>query len=133
MPHPTIPCDPRPSARRLTAGHEEFDRLAERACADEWLSERCTIEPGGACVVLRGEADMAALSELDAVLRAMEDERPAVLEVELSGASFVSTAVMLRIIDSSRHVAHVAIRGASTTTRRIFRVLDPERRCELVD
>jgi ABC-type transporter Mla MlaB component len=117
----------------LSAEEEEFDLLVERAFADEWFSEAHAIERGEGRIVLRGEVDMAALAELDAALSELEDEQPLALRVELSEATFVSTAAMLRIIDTTRHVGHVTVCGANMTVRRIFSVLDIERRCELID
>jgi len=117
----------------LNEDEEQFDRLVERAFTDDWFSEDHVIERGEGRVTLRGEVDMAALADLDEALSEIEDEQSEALRVELSEASFVSTAAMLRIIDSSRHVGRVTVSGANMTVRRIFGVLDIERRCELVD
>jgi anti-anti-sigma regulatory factor len=117
----------------LTEEEQEFDELVEQAFVDEWFMEAHAVEKGEGRIVLEGEVDMAALGDLESALSELEDLRTPHIRVELSGASFVSTAAMLRIIDAASHADEVTVSGANMTVRRIFSVLDPEGRCELVD
>lgn len=122
-----------PAAADLSEEEEEFALLVERAFIDEWFAEAHAVESDEGRVILQGEVDTSALEDLDQVMSELEDAHPASLRIDLSQATFVSTAAMLRIIDSASHVGQVTVSGANMTVRRIFAVLDAERRCELVD
>lgn len=117
----------------LTEEEEEFDLLVEQAFVDEWFTEAHEVERGEGRIVLRGEIDTAALADLDTALRELEDLKTPVIRIELSAASFVGTAAMLRMVDAALHVERVTLSGANMSVRRIFSVIDPEGRCELVD
>ncbi len=48
----------------LTEEEEEFDLLVQQAFVDEWFTEAHDVERGGGRIVLRGEIDVVALSDL---------------------------------------------------------------------
>ena len=83
-------------------------------------------------LTLTGEIDAKAQQELDRVLEAAIEAESKLLLVDMSNAEFVSTAAMLSLVSAARHVGRVLIYRPNSATRRIFRLIDPERLCQSI-
>ncbi|MGH9297406.1 MAG: STAS domain-containing protein, partial [Acidimicrobiales bacterium] len=123
---------PDPGSLELThAERKSFSALVRWSCADELFAAEGSLAKDEAFLVLRGEIDALALPRLQAVLDSVEEARPHLLLIDLSGAVFVSVSAMLRMVDSARHIPQVAIVRPSATVRRIFELADCDGRVEV--
>lgn len=105
-----------------------FSALVQWSYADEWYAAEPHIEDESATLVLRGEIDAVALPEVRTLLDLIVDGRPGRLHIDLADAAFVSVSAMLCMVDASRHISEVVIERPSATVRRIFELVDSDRR-----
>ncbi|MHB8245623.1 MAG: STAS domain-containing protein [Acidimicrobiales bacterium] len=119
---------------RVELSEEEerrFSALVQWSQADEWFAAEPYIDEDTATFTLRGEIDAVALPEVRTLLNLIVEARPAQLNIDLKNAAFVSVSAMLCMVDAARHIPLVVIEEPSATLRRIFELVDPERRLKL--
>jgi anti-anti-sigma regulatory factor len=108
-----------------------FSALVQWSFGDEYYAAEPILNHESATLVLRGEIDAIALSEVRSLIDLIVDGRPKRLSVDLADAAFVSVSAMLCIVDAARHIPQVIIERPSATVRRIFELVDPDRRLKL--
>ncbi len=108
-----------------------FSALVQWSYADEYYAAEPILSHESATLVLRGEIDAIALPEVRSLLDIIVDGRPRRLAVDLADAAFVSVSAMLCVVDAARHIPEVVIERPSATVRRIFELVDPDRRLKL--
>ena len=108
-----------------------FTALVQWSYTDEWFAAEPRMDDDCATLVLRGEIDAVALAEVRSLLDLIVDARPARLRIDLADAAFVSVSAMLCMVDAARHIPEVLIERPSPTLRRIFELVDPDRRLAL--
>jgi anti-anti-sigma regulatory factor len=117
-----------------TLSKEDRERYSARI---EWspANDRSAAEPRPeqqtATLVLRGEIDAAALPEVRSLLDLLVERGLARLRIDLADALFVSVSVMQSMVDATDDIAEVVIEHPSVTLRRIFALVDTERRLSL--
>jgi anti-anti-sigma regulatory factor len=130
---PGVP-DPGYDLERVELSEEErqrFSALVKWSYGDDWFAAEPLIDQDCATLVLRGEIDALALPEIRSLLELLVDARPVRLCVDLADAAFISVSAMLCMVDAARHIPEVVIARPSSTLRRIFELVDPDRRLTL--
>ena len=128
--------DPVPGAEahddvRLSEEEERrFSALVRWSYGDDWFAVQphLDVESDTATLVLRGEVDAVALGEVRSLIELVIDSHPTRLRVDLTDAIFVSVSTMLCLLDASNHIREVVVERPSPTVRRIFDLVDPDRR-----
>lgn len=108
-----------------------FSALVQWSYADELYAAEPILDRESATLVLRGEIDAIALPEIRSLIDLIVDGRPRSLHVDLADAAFVSVSAMLCVVDAARHIPNVVIERPSATVRRIFELMDPDKRLNL--
>ncbi|MHB1987414.1 MAG: STAS domain-containing protein [Acidimicrobiales bacterium] len=108
-----------------------FSALVQWSYSDQSYAVEPHIDRECAKLVLRGEIDAMALAEVRALLDLIVDGRPIRLHIDLADAAFVSVSAMLCMVDAARHISEVVIERPSATVRRIFELVDADRRLTL--
>lgn len=112
--------------------HRRFTALVAWSFSDEWYGVDPLFEQDSARLVISGEADARAIPELEEALAQIVEACPKSLVVDLSEAIFVSVGVMLCVVDAARHLDRVVVYRPNNAMRRVFSLVDPEHRCEVV-
>lgn len=129
---PSVPVSHDLDAVELSEEEERrFSALVEWTRGDEWFAAEPHLDEETATIVLRGEIDAVALPQVRSILDMVVDARPARLNIDLADAAFVSVSAMLCMVDAARHIPEVSILRPSATVRRIFELVDPDRRLGL--
>ena len=110
-----------------------FSALVQWSYADEWFAAEPHIDQDCATLVLRGEIDAIALPDVRSLLELIVDVRPLQLHIDLADAAFVSVSAMLCMVDAARHISNVVIDRPSATVRRIFELVDADRRLAIAE
>lgn len=120
-----------PVPPRVELSEEEerrFSALIRWSYEGDWFVAEPQIDDDSATLILRGEVDAIALSEVRSLIDLLVEARPCRLLIDLSDAAFVSVSAMLCMMDAARHIPEVVIERPSATVRRIFELVDADRR-----
>ncbi len=131
---PPIPRGAPHDIDRVELSEEErqrFSALIQWSYPDDWFAAEPHVDQDAATLVLRGEIDAIALPEVRSLLDLLVDSHPLKLRIDLADAAFVSVSAMLCMVDTARHIPQVVIERPSTTVRRIFELVDADRRLTL--
>ena len=110
-----------------------FSALVQWSYAEDWFVAEPALDHDRATLVLRGEIDALAISEIRGLIDLIVDAQPAKLCIDLSHAAFVSVSAMLCMVDAARHIGEVVIARPSPTVRRIFELVDADTRLRFFD
>lgn len=110
-----------------------FSALIQWSYAEDFFLAEPSLDQDSATLVLRGELDAVALAEVRSLIDLIVDARPARLTIDLADAAFVSVSAMLCMVDAARHIPEVVIDRPSPTVRRIFELVDADRRLLVVE
>ena len=90
-----------------------------------------------AVLPLDGDLDLARAAEVQRAIRRVERRRPAVLVLDLRGATFLDSTMLRLILSAHRRATRagrrLAVALGSDVVRRIFRITLLEWRLEIVD
>lgn len=125
------PTDSPATSDGVTLSEEErrrFLALVQWSYAEDFFLAEPSLDQDSATLVLRGEVDAFALPEVRSLIDLIVDARPTRLRIDLADAAFVSVSAMLCMVDAARHIPEVVIDRPSPTVRRIFELVDADRR-----